>query len=640
MRIINLIIISVVTIAAITFNVIFASPIAKNLIEKYASAAVGARVEMRELKVDIFALSVVGKDLQVTNPGNTMKNLFEVARFAFKLDLLAALEKKILIEEASIENVRIGTARKYDGKIKIDPKKKKITINNPISNLSDYKFDFKNENIFNTDINEMIKSLDVEKYIKGDLKTISEINKLKTQGTELCQKWYKTITETRYDKDAIQFAEEIKKINFNYTPDVSSIAKIQSDIQTILKVKEKTEAIIKDIDSKKNEFIADYNAMETSVRELEKVTREELNEILGKMNLKEISFDDIGSLIFADGFMNNVDKITSSFYKIRSFVPNNRGKVKKVKTKEKKVKKKFVFGQRGYDVFFPDYTTYPDYHIKKISVSASGEGSDIKNFPTVSGSIYDIVSNQDLIQKPLRIETKVILPILEDLSLSLNASFDRRDGKFLDFYNVAADNIPIKNLNFGGLYGAPKKLLDSDGKIDGIVEVGNDVFKTKFDMNLNNIDFEFDETQTLNEFSQILKEIFQSVKHLNMGVDFSVLNGKPSLHISSNLDKILYENINRIFMQKLLKFKTDFEKRFNSYISGPKKELLSQISADKLKNLSFLNDKNKIVIEQFKFSETKLKEAQTKLESIKKQIEENTKNKLIDETTKRLKKIF
>ncbi|HOF01470.1 MAG TPA: TIGR03545 family protein [Spirochaetota bacterium] len=640
MRIINLIIISVVTIAAITFNVIFASPIAKNLIEKYASAAVGARVEMRELKVDIFALSVVGKDLQVTNPGNTMKNLFEVARFAFKLDLLAALEKKILIEEASIENVRIGTARKYDGKIKIDPKKKKITINNPISNLSDYKFDFKNENIFNTDINEMIKSLDVEKYIKGDLKTISEINKLKTQGTELSQKWYKTITETRYDKDAIQFAEEIKKINFNYTPDVSSIAKIQSDIQTILKVKEKTEAIIKDIDSKKNEFIADYNAMETSVRELEKVTREELNEILGKMNLKEISFDDIGSLIFADGFMNNVDKITSSFYKIRSFVPNNRGKVKKVKTKEKKVKKKFVFGQRGYDVFFPDYTTYPDYHIKKISVSASGEGSDIKNFPTVSGSIYDIVSNQDLIQKPLRIETKVILPILEDLSLSLNASFDRRDGKFLDFYNVAADNIPIKNLNFGGLYGAPKKLLDSDGKIDGIVEVGNDVFKTKFDMNLNNIDFEFDETQTLNEFSQILKEIFQSVKHLNMGVDFSVLNGKPSLHISSNLDKILYENINRIFMQKLLKFKTDFEKRFNSYISGPKKELLSQISADKLKNLSFLNDKNKIVIEQFKFSETKLKEAQTKLESIKKQIEENTKNKLIDETTKRLKKIF
>jgi len=640
MRIINLIIISVVTIAAITFNVIFASPIAKNLIEKYASAAVGARVEMRELKVDIFALSVVGKDLQVTNPGNTMKNLFEVARFAFKLDLLAALEKKILIEEASIENVRIGTARKYDGKIKIDPKKKKITINNPISNLSDYKFDFKNENIFNTDINEMIKSLDVEKYIKGDLKTISEINKLKTQGTELSQKWYKTITETRYDKDAIQFAEEIKKINFNYTPDVSSIAKIQSDIQTILKVKEKTEAIIKDIDSKKNEFIADYNAMETSVRELEKVTREELNEILGKMNLKEISFDDIGSLIFADGFMNNVDKITSLFYRIRSFVPNNRGKVKKVKTKEKKVKKKFVFGQRGYDVFFPDYTTYPDYHIKKISVSASGEGSDIKNFPTVSGSIYDIVSNQDLIQKPLRIETKVILPILEDLSLSLNASFDRRDGKFLDFYNVAADNIPIKNLNFGGLYGAPKKLLDSDGKIDGIVEVGNDVFKTKFDMNLNNIDFEFDETQTLNKFSQILKEIFQSVKHLNMGVDFSVLNGKPSLHISSNLDKILYENINRIFMQKLLKFKTDFEKRFNSYISGPKKELLSQISADKLKNLSFLNDKNKIVIEQFKFSETKLKEAQTKLESIKKQIEENTKNKLIDETTKRLKKIF
>lgn len=640
MRIINLILISIATSAAIIFNIIFASPIAKNLIEKYASSAVGAKVEMKELKVDVFALSVVGNDLQVTNPENTMKNLFEVARFAFKIDLFAALEKKILIDEASIENVRVGTTRKYDGKIKIDPNKRKSSINNPILNFSDYKFDFENGNIFNTDINEMIKSLDVEKYIKGDLKTISEINKLKTQGTELSQKWYKTITETRYDKDAIQFVEEIKKINFNYTPDVSSIAKIQSDIQTILKVKGKTEAIIKDIDSKKNEFIADYKTMETSVRELEKVTREELNDILGKMNLKEISFDDVGSLIFADGVMKNIDEITSLFYKIRSFIPNNKGEVKKYNTDEKKVDNKRVFGQRGYDVFFPDYTTYPDYHIKKISVSASGEGSDIKNFPTVSGSIYDVVSNQDLIRKPLRIEANVILPVLENLNLSLNASFDRRDGKFLDFYNVAADNIPIRNLDFGGLYGAPKKLLDSVGKVEGTVEVGNDIFRTRFDLNLKDIDFEFDETQSLNEFSQILKEVFQSIKNLDMGVDFSVLNGEPSLQVASNLDKILYENINKIFMQKLSKFKTDFEKRFNSYISGPKKELLSQISSDKLKNLSFLNDKDKIVNEQFKFSEIKLKEAQTKLESIKKQIEESAKNKLIDETTKQLKNLF
>lgn len=338
--------------------------------------------------------------------------------------------------------------------------------------------------------------------------------------------------------------------------------------------------------------------------------------------------------------MKNIDEITSLFYKIRSFIPNNKGEVKKYKTDEKKVDNKRVFGQRGYDVFFPDYTTYPDYHIKKISVSASGEGSDIKNFPTVSGSIYDVVSNQDLIRKPLRIEANVILPVLENLNLSLNASFDRRDGKFLDFYNVAADNIPIRNLDFGGLYGAPKKLLDSVGKVEGTVEVGNDIFRTRFDLNLKDIDFEFDETQSLNEFSQILKEVFQGIKNLDMGVDFSVLNGEPSLQVASNLDKILYENINKIFMQKLSKFKTDFEKRFNSYISGPKKELLSQISSDKLKNLSFLNDKDKIVNEQFKFSEIKLKEAQTKLESIKKQIEESAKNKLIDETTKQLKNLF
>jgi len=144
----------------------------------------------------------------------------------------------------------------------------------------------------------------------------------------------------------------------------------------------------------------------------------------------------------------------------------------------------------------------------------------------------------------------------------------------------------------------------------------------------------------LNEFSKILKDIFLSIKSLKLNVDFVYENEKPSLKIASNLDKILFDSLNRVFTQKLKGFKDDFEKKFNIKIAGSKEEMMKQLNSEKDKTLNLLKQQEKTIMEQKNIIESKLKEANAQLDSMKKKIEEDAKKKILDEGQNQLKKFF
>ncbi|OQX58358.1 hypothetical protein B5M50_04465, partial [candidate division KSB1 bacterium 4484_219] len=94
-------------------------------LEKAAQAIVGARVEIDNLDFSLTGLSIKWDRLQVTDPNNTMRNLIETGRTAFKMNAPALFRKRYIIEEMTLVDVRTGTSRKYDGALPKTPKKKK-----------------------------------------------------------------------------------------------------------------------------------------------------------------------------------------------------------------------------------------------------------------------------------------------------------------------------------------------------------------------------------------------------------------------------------------------------------------------------------------------------------------------------------
>ncbi|MCH8957592.1 hypothetical protein IIA28_20105, partial [candidate division KSB1 bacterium] len=87
----------------------------ERVLEKAGESAVGAKVEIDNLKLNLAELSISLDRLQVTNPNDTWKNLFETGRMSFDMEVVPLARKKIIINDVTIADIRVGTKRESDG---------------------------------------------------------------------------------------------------------------------------------------------------------------------------------------------------------------------------------------------------------------------------------------------------------------------------------------------------------------------------------------------------------------------------------------------------------------------------------------------------------------------------------------------
>jgi len=94
------------------FCVFLADPLMKRLIIAGGESIFGAKVDIASVRVGFRDTSLTVRGLQVGDKNAPMTNLFEIGETRFDARTLPLLEKKVIIDNASILNIRFGTARK------------------------------------------------------------------------------------------------------------------------------------------------------------------------------------------------------------------------------------------------------------------------------------------------------------------------------------------------------------------------------------------------------------------------------------------------------------------------------------------------------------------------------------------------
>ena len=87
--------------------ILFADRIARATAEDVGTSVVGARVEIRDLHIDLAAGDVTVRGLTVASPHEPFKHLLEADELVADLDVLPLLEKKVVIARAVA--IGIGT---------------------------------------------------------------------------------------------------------------------------------------------------------------------------------------------------------------------------------------------------------------------------------------------------------------------------------------------------------------------------------------------------------------------------------------------------------------------------------------------------------------------------------------------------
>jgi len=83
-----------------------------------ATKANNAKVEVRDLKLSFFSLSVFIGDLEVAHPNLALKNRFSIEEAFIKIDFFEFLEKRIHIETIQIKGFKPLSDRKHSGLLK------------------------------------------------------------------------------------------------------------------------------------------------------------------------------------------------------------------------------------------------------------------------------------------------------------------------------------------------------------------------------------------------------------------------------------------------------------------------------------------------------------------------------------------
>ena len=108
---------AVVLILLVVGTILFLDPAVRRGVEAGGTAAVGAKVDLASAHVGILDGNVTFRGLAVTDPGRPMTNLFEAEEIVFDVDILPALEGKVVVDTVAARGVRFGTARKTSGAI-------------------------------------------------------------------------------------------------------------------------------------------------------------------------------------------------------------------------------------------------------------------------------------------------------------------------------------------------------------------------------------------------------------------------------------------------------------------------------------------------------------------------------------------
>jgi uncharacterized protein (TIGR03545 family) len=361
-----------ILILLVAFWFLLANVLVKRLIEKTGTRMVGAKVELAGADLSLLPAGLTLRRLQVTNPDEPMKNAVEIARISCKIDGLNLLRRKIIIEEMSMEGVRLGTARTHSGALPRAPERKPSPEGEP------------------KPPSFQIPSLElpsVEKILqREDLKSLKLVESFRANASAEKQNWQKRLAELPDQKKIEEYKSRLEKLTSLSKRGIGGIVGGASEVLDLQK------EIQKDLDriqKAQKEFSTQLASVQDQFSKLQRAPLEDIERLKKKYSLTSFNAGNWARLLLGGKVQRWVEKGLFWREKLNPLlerVKERRGKAEVVKPLRGK----------GVDVRFAEYHPLPDFLIRLLKASAELDIGEL------AARVEDITPDQDVLGRPLK----------------------------------------------------------------------------------------------------------------------------------------------------------------------------------------------------------------------------------------------
>lgn len=584
-------------IVALSF--IFTDRWLEGQMESYGSDLVGAKVEFEGVHFSILGLQMRWKRLQVTDPDNTMTNLFETAGCDFDIDPLPLLSKKINVENFALTGLRFNTPRETDGKLPGKTRREEATTPEFIRDIQkNLNQELSRQPLFQ--LAQMAgKKIDVDSiFAVLGLKSPQKIDSLRNLGAQKYQQWETRFQDLPDEKDFQAIQAKIAALDPNK---IKGVNELQSALGTAKDLQSQLNGYKQTYDAIKTDFSADLKAVKALPAQVPAWIQADFQQALSMAKLPDFSLKNIANILFGRQVIQQIETVTRYVGMARYYGEKYQAAVPK---QEKPPRLK------GQDIHFGKLFEPPKFWIKKMALSG-----EVLDGLQIAGNAANIVSDQKIIGQPTTFDLGGTRQ--DQASLKLNASLDYSGETPKENITLDLAQIPLQNVKLTSFELLPSKIERGKGFIQAAVDFAGGDFRANVQFNGTQLAFAppDGEAKLDQRLQRISRSIAAAIKEVNFKASARQQTGDFKFSINSNLDNLVADQLKTALAGELQLARQQLEERVNREAAKYKQQLDALIA-----------EKEQLLAGQLQKVEGELKKYDDQVKQVQKDIEKKIKD--------------
>jgi uncharacterized protein (TIGR03545 family) len=586
--------------AVFVFGAVFKDMLIEHAAEAGLEAVFNAKADIRGLHFQIFAGRLSFEHLEVADSRKPMRNLFELGRTAFDIDLFELLKGKVILEKIMCRDIKWDTPRQSSGALAGAPAAASASPEQAgPEKQGQPAFNF---NITADDVGKIIEEQ------KQNLAGAKLLDELAGSYADLGAGWQDEISQNSKKLEALSASmDKISGIKVNQ---IKTLADAQKAYNILKPAADELENLKTGMNTMSGRFNKDLERLKTDRQKLAEAIDADMEKISGLIGLPRAGGGGVTALI-AQGLLERYVRTLSSYvYQARTYMEMLRP------TSEQTLPEAKPERLTGMDILYPSFVK-PKFWLQDMNFSVT----DDKSFGTIEGELRNVTGQPDLIGQPM---TWSLRQTAGGRSAALDGALDLRKNRSpVLTLALTLENFPYKlekGLEFLSVAGLDCRYtlaagfsLDNKNHTSGSLKVKLTELKLSYSEN--------------NLISRGLQKALAGLGFISIGARYSLdADGKLNLEITdNNLDKLigsvissaigeLSAEIGRKVKQQLDAFMRTGRERFEE-----QSQKLSGLKKDLDKNLGTLNEYKKTL-------DAKKKELEKKIADYKKGVLDNLKD--------------
>jgi uncharacterized protein (TIGR03545 family) len=520
----------------------------KGAIEGAGTKAVGAKVEVDAADLSLFPAGLSLTKLQVTNPKTPMTNAVEVARVTMSLDGLNLFRRKVIVEEMTVEGVRLDTPRTTSGAVQ------------PVSDVSPEE----ESGMFSLAL-PALEVPDVKSILeKEDLETIRLIEALKADMQREQEAWESRLKKLPGKAQLAQYEERVRNLKKAGKGGLEGLLGGVGEVQAL---KQDIEQEIESLTGAKKEFENTVALLRTRFKQIQTAPERDIQHLKAKYNLSPQGLANMSQTLLGPQIGSWVHQGAAWYERAKPLLEGARTVVGEDGPQVHK-----PLRGKGLDVHFKEAHPLPDFLIRltKVSVELDLGG--------LAGTVHNITTDQPTLGQPTTFAfSGDRLKGVQSVSLegALN-HVEPADSK--DQFRVQAKGYKLTNLALSKDTKWPVTLTSGMSDINVNTELKGQALMVHGAGNLRGLHLSAGREDDPNPLTKALSSAVTGISQLSIQADVTGTLEQPDVTISSDLDRILQDAAGKMVHELAAKFGSELQTAISAKIAEPMQQLKNNLS--------------------------------------------------------------